>query len=121
MIQNANIMIILRYLLHALRMLLAATSTPSAPMGCLSRGGDTPVDVAALLKGGDVLRQSEAQGQTMTDLSIFDFPTQEQKSLTYIRNLRKWSNMEMFTISISYSRIFTLDSSWLTRLACLFA
>ena len=51
-------MIILRYL----------TSTPSAPVGCLSRGGDTPVDVAALLKGGDVLRQSEAQGQTMTDL-----------------------------------------------------
>lgn len=25
------------------------------PVGCLSRGGDTPVDVAALLKGGDVL------------------------------------------------------------------
>lgn len=63
-----------------------------APVGCLSRGGDTPVDVAALLKGGDVLRQS-----------------------TYIRNhsnMIKHGNVYV-TISISYINIYNIMAySW---------
>ena len=60
-------MIISRYL----SMLCKLPVPKAAPVGCLSRGGDTPVDVAALLKGGDVLKHRDRQTD---DLRILDSP-----------------------------------------------